>query len=347
LNQQENRINEGIHDLEKSQELNDNRMVYRSRMLLDQDRAVRGANLASIYAEAGMADVSVREASRAVTYDYGNYSAHLFLAESFNALRDPTRFNLRYETPWLNEFLLANLLAPVGSTPLSQAISQQEYTKLFEQNSIGLSSWTEYRSDGQIKELASQYGTIGNTGWALDLDYQHNDGVRPNNELDRIEWYTTIKQQLTSQDSVLLLTRYYDYHSGDNFQYFDPSKESSTNYNFDEFQTPIALVGYHREWSPGVRTLALAGFLNIEQHFSDCEVPLLVLLKQGGTNIVPGVPPHDIVYENEFEAGTTELSQILQNDRLTLVLGGRYQRGRIRASNLVSSSATSAAARCG
>src|SRR6185369_14036839 len=39
-----NRINEAVGDLERSQELNDNRRIYRSRLLLDQDRAVRGAN---------------------------------------------------------------------------------------------------------------------------------------------------------------------------------------------------------------------------------------------------------------------------------------------------------------
>src|SRR5262249_36912347 len=48
LKQQENRINEAVDDLEKSQDLNDNRSVYRSGLLLDQDRAVRSANLAAI-----------------------------------------------------------------------------------------------------------------------------------------------------------------------------------------------------------------------------------------------------------------------------------------------------------
>ena len=69
-NEQNNRINEAIGDLEKSQELNDNRSIYRSGLLLDQDRAVRSANLALIYAKAGMDDVALREASRAVSSDY-------------------------------------------------------------------------------------------------------------------------------------------------------------------------------------------------------------------------------------------------------------------------------------
>ena len=103
--QNQNRINEAITDLERSKELNDNRMLYRSQALLDQDQSVRSANLAAIYRDAGMSDVSVREASRAVTSDYANYSAHLFLANSYDALRDPLQIALRYETPWLNELL--------------------------------------------------------------------------------------------------------------------------------------------------------------------------------------------------------------------------------------------------
>src|SRR5439155_2056556 len=58
IKQQENRINEAVRDLEHSQELNNNRSVYRSRLLLDQDQATRGANLATIYRDANMTDVS-------------------------------------------------------------------------------------------------------------------------------------------------------------------------------------------------------------------------------------------------------------------------------------------------
>src|SRR5204863_6875333 len=60
LNQQRNRVNQAIEDLERSVELNNNRRVYRSRLLLDEDRAVRGANLATIYADAGMTDTAFR-----------------------------------------------------------------------------------------------------------------------------------------------------------------------------------------------------------------------------------------------------------------------------------------------
>jgi tetratricopeptide (TPR) repeat protein len=346
LKQQENRINEAISDLETSQELNDNRSLFRSRLLLDEDRAVRSANLASIYRDAGMTDVSVREAARAVTYDYANYSAHLFLANSFDVLRDPTRFNLRYETAWFNELLLANLLAPVGAGTFSQNISQQEYFRLFDVKKIGLTTTTGVRSDGQYRELVSQFGNSGRVGYSLDLDYQHNDDIgehhRPNNGLDRIEWYSQFKVELTAEDTLFLLTKYQDYSSGDNFQYYDASALRTdlqfygltnvpivrTNFTFDESQKPIVIGGYHHQWSPGAHTLLLGGRLENDQRFRDSLTPELIFT----TNQLRSVQtvnsfPFDVTHRSQFEGYTAELNQIFKTDHQTLILGGRIQGG--------------------
>ena len=109
FNQQRNRINEAIHDLEKSRELNDNRRLYRSQLLLDQDRAVRSANLASLYKDAGL--LCERKGSGpAVSYDYANHSAHLFLP-SYDALRDRSRSTCAKEQPDRN-----------GSWPLARPV---------------------------------------------------------------------------------------------------------------------------------------------------------------------------------------------------------------------------------
>jgi Tfp pilus assembly protein PilF len=331
LKQQQNRVNEAIGDLETSEELNDNRSLFRSRLLLDEDLAVSSANLASIYRDAGMTDVSVREASRAVTYDYANAAAHLFLSDSYNDLRDPTRFNLRYETVWFNELLLANLLSPIGGGRLSQQISQQEYSALFQADGLGLANSTLGRSDNKsVTELASQYGTFGGTSYAFDLDYQHNGGVRPNNGLDSIEWYTTFKQQITPQDTLLALVKYEDYHSGDNFQYYDPLNPTNgfrPNYHFDEYQQPIVVGGWHHEWSPGVHTLLLGGRLSTEQYFSDIAAPQLTLIRNNGAITLAGTTPLDVNYHDEFEIYLAELNQLFQWNRVTLSLGGRWQGG--------------------
>jgi tetratricopeptide (TPR) repeat protein len=335
LKQQQNLINPAIEDLQIAQQHNDARSLFRSRMMLDEDRAVSSANLASIYRDAGMNDVSVREAARAVTYDYANPSAHLFLSDSYNELRDPTRFNLRYETVWFNELLLANLLSPVGGGRLSQQISQQEYSRLFEADGFGVANSTLYRSDNKsVTEYVSQFGTFGNFSYALDLDYQHNGGVRVNNGLDDAEWNVTIKQQVTPEDTITLFLSGEDYHSGDNFQYYNATN-ARPNFRFDEYQHPIALAGWHHEWSPGMHTLALGGRLENEQRFSDKAAPQL-LLDQGapesGQTTGPIIPPShktpfDVRYNGQLEIYTAELNQIFQWNRLTLSAGGRYQSG--------------------
>jgi tetratricopeptide (TPR) repeat protein len=328
LKQQQNRVNEAIADLETSQKSNDNRSLFRSRLLLDQDRAVGSANLASIYRDAGMTDVAVREAARAVTYDYANSSAHLFLSDSYNELRDPTRFNLRYETVWFNEFLLANILSPVGGGRLSQNISQQEYSRLFQADGLGAANSTLHRSDNNsVTEYASQFGTFGGTSYSLDLDYQHNGGVRVNNDLDSIEWYTTVKQQITPRDTFMALIKYEDYHSGDNFQYYSPTNVRP-NFRFDEYQHPIVVGTWHHEWGPGMHTLLLGGRLENEQQFSDRQVPLGGLEEvNGGTISRVFEIPFDLKYEGKLDIYTGEINQIAQSEWLTLSVGGRYQGG--------------------
>jgi cytochrome c-type biogenesis protein CcmH/NrfG len=336
LEQQQNKINDAIGDLQNSQSRNDNRTLFRSKFLLDQDRAVGSVNLASIYRDAGMSDVSVREAASAVNQDYVNAPAHLFLSDAYNDLRDPTQFNLRYETVWFNELLLANMLAPVGGGRLSQDVSQQEYSKLFQQDGLDLASSTDVRSDGMYHEQTSQFGTYGNTAYALDLDYHHNDGIRPNNGLDDIEWDTTVKQQITPVDTALLLVQYQNYHSGDNFQYYNPTN-ARPNYKFDEYQQPILVGGWDHIWSPGIRTLLLVSRLTDEQFFSDKAAPQYVLGEDptGAINSVNTADAFDVNYHNTFDIYSAELNQICEWDRVTLSFGARYQAGTFQTQDML------------
>src|SRR5437867_4964369 len=151
-----------------------------------------------------MTDPSFREAARSANIDYANFSSHLFLANSYNELRDPKQVNLRYETPWLSEFLLANLLAPVEAGALSQTVSQQEYSRLFERNRLGLVSSTEYRSNGDWQQGAAQYGLYNQFAYAVDVFYQSLNGWRANNDLDQLTWSPQLKYQVTPNDSLYL-----------------------------------------------------------------------------------------------------------------------------------------------
>ena len=338
LDAQENRINEGISDLEKSQDLNDNRLVYRSQLLLDQDRAVGSANLASIYRDAGMNDVSVREASRAVSYDYGNYAAHLFLANSYDELRYPNGINLRYETPAESEYLIANLLAPVGAGILSPAISQQDYSKLFERDRFGIVSSTEYVGRGALGGAwavsGTQYGTFGNTSYAVEGFYRSDPGQRPNNDVEQKQVSVLVKQQITPHGTVDLQAILTDTKGGDLFQYYDQGA-AAANFRFEEKQEPLVTLGYHHEWAPGVHTLFLAAHLNDRFSFTNSEQPTLVARNPTGDAItaVDGLTMHEN-YQSKLDIYSAELQQIWERPAHTTIVGMRFQYGHIDTDNL-------------
>jgi len=322
-----NRINEAVRDLERSQTLNDNRRVYRSRLLLDQDRSVRGANLAAVYHDAGMNDVSVREAARAVNADYANYSAHLFLANSFNELRDPNQIDLRYETAWFSEYLVANLLAPVGAGTLSQTVSQQEYSKLFVRDRLGLSSSTDFFSHGEWFQRAAQFGTYGNSSYALEMFYHSDNGHRPNDDVEQRATVLNLKHQITPRDSIYFRASFYDADSGDVIPYYSQA-EANPGLRTRERHEPWVLAGYHHEWSPGHHTLALVGRF---QGAFDVDNPahraLYFNRGAGGPVVVAAPIIYDQEYRSELEFYSGEIQQIWQHGDHTVVAGGRFQFG--------------------
>ena len=337
IHHRQNELNQAIKDLEQSKKLNDNRTLFRSKLLLDEDRAVRGANLAALYRDAGMSDVSLREGTRAVDYDYANYSAHLFLAESYDSLRDPRQINLRYETPWLNELLLANLLAPVGAGSLSQNISQQEYSRLLQKDGLGVSSRTEYASRGDWREAGSLFGTFSHTSFSFDSYYAALHGDRPNDDVNQRAFYGKVKQQLTPQDSVFLQVIQYENTSGDVRQYYDPAL-ASTTLRFKEIQDPNIYVGLHHEWGPGNHTLFLGARLQDRVKLTDpnAAFPAFSTDANGTPTFGAFISGFGQTYESELTAYSTELQHIWQQGSHTVVAGGRVQTGEVTAKSRAS-----------
>lgn len=370
---QENRYNEAIADLEKSIELNENRGLFRSQFLLDQDRAIRGTNLASIYQNNGMFEQSVRAAVLAVNADYSSAPAHLFLSNSYDALRDPSGVPLRYEAGTFSELLVSNLLSPIGGGPLSQFVSQQEYSKLFEQNGVGFASDSQYFSDGRFRQTASQFGTVGNLSYALDGFYFYDRGRRPNNELTNAGAFGTFKLQLGPQDTVFFQAEVSDVETGDVLQRYDPNEvkrdRAARTFDFEEKQDPgLLLFGWHHEWNPGNHTLLLLGRLgarqtatadDTEQTIARYDVTGFVPLGFYDGTIRETLPRDaayyktaqsfvglgdvrsrelglfDLDYHSKFEIYSAELQHIATVGPDSLIFGGRYQSGQFDTSVLL------------
>ncbi len=329
----QNRVNQAVRDFEQSAKLNDNRQVYRSRMLLDQDSAVRGANLAGIFRDAGMADLSIREAAKAVASDYSNHSAHRFLANSFEQLRDPKQINLRYETPAFAEYLIANLLAPVGAGVLSSTVSQQEYSRLFDRDHWGVGSKTDYSSRGDWTQDGAQYGTFGQTSYSLEGFYRSSTGQRPNNDFEQRQLSFQLKQQITPQDMVYAQVFQYEGTGGDLAQRYDPAK-ANLGLRTTERQSPTLLIGYTREWTPESRSLFL--FSRIDDSYSVLNPQQGNVLVSRHTNTLieaVAAPTYQQQYRDDATLLSGEAQHILKLGRDTAIVGFRVQDGEFRVRN--------------
>lgn len=271
------RFGAGVEDLARSLRLNDNRRIYRAQFLLDQDRAVRRANLAAIYRNAGLAEVAERESTRAVEDDYTNPSAHLFLANSLDARRDPRRLTLRYETAWFNELLLSHLLAPVGGGPLSQQVSQQEYSRLLDADGAGGSVVTEWRERGGLDQRVAVFGTRGRVSAGLDFAYFKDPGEWTNGATLRRELHAQVKWQATPDDVLYALGKAQTQENGDILPNYD-NRPRSLAVRYEEKQDPgLLLLGWNHRWAPGVHTLVLGGRLAARENFTDAGTSQLLL----------------------------------------------------------------------
>ncbi len=157
-----NRPVEALQDLQTAIELNDNRAVYRSKLLLDSDLAARSASLARIYGDLGFQQRALAEGYAAVNTDPGNHSAHRFLADSYAALP-------RHEIARVSELLQSQLLQPSNITPIQPGLAE---SNLFLISSSGAAdtAFNEFnpmfnrnRATAQVSGMLGQGGT-----WAAE-----------------------------------------------------------------------------------------------------------------------------------------------------------------------------------
>jgi tetratricopeptide (TPR) repeat protein len=325
----QHRINGAVRALEESIRLNDGRQVFRSRLLLDQDRAVRRADLAAVYEDAGFSEVAHRSAARAVSEDPANFASHLYYARSLRSLEDPARFDLRYETPRQSELLLANLLAPRGGGNLSQFSSEQDMQRFFEPKSVSINSSTQYRSDGDWSETATLFGQLDGLSYALDGQYLSRNGQQPNGWLESTRVSLQVKQEVTASDSVYLQVSDRHRRSGDVARHWDPAN-ANVGIHTAGSQEPGLIAGWHHEWAPGSHTLLLASRLVDRFELREPGTSMLFLRKNAaGVFDVRTDPFFDLNLDSDFTLHSIEVQHLWQTERHGLVVGGRFQSGEV------------------
>lgn len=221
-----------LRELEGSIQRNDNRAVYRSRLLLDQDLAVRGVGLARIYQTLGFDQLALPEASRSLALDPANHSAHRLLSDTYAALP-------RHEIARVSELLQAQLLAPPDPTPVPPRLAYtdlnllaglgptdagfNEFSPLFLREGPRLALSGLVGSDGTLADEAVVSGLWGRWAYGVGQFHYETDGFRANNDLRHDIYNAFLQFALTPSLSVQAELRRRDTEHGDLGLNIDPA----------------------------------------------------------------------------------------------------------------------------
>lgn len=230
--QTENRPVEAVGELEKSAELNDNRAVYRGRLLLDKDRAARGTSIARAYKDLGLDQLGSNESSKSLTLDPANASAHRYLSDTYRGQR-------RREFSRLSELYQAQMLQDINVNPVQPSISTgnlnivtlggpaspgfNEFTPLFQQNAFqtdvsgAVGNNDTHAGEAVVTALHDRYS------FSLGGMTYKTDGFRDNNDQDHEIYNVFAQADLTPGFNLQGEYTYRDTSNGDLAQNFDPN----------------------------------------------------------------------------------------------------------------------------
>ncbi len=215
--QTQNRATEALDKVKESIAKNDNRAVYRSRMMLDSDEAARAASLADIYLDLGFTEQAVVEAGNSLAQTPNEYSAHRLMALALIE-------NRRADSARANEILRAQLTQPATANPIRSILSERnllvvdgtgpsqfginEYNPLFNRNKHSV------EVGGLIGGQGISSGDLYVAGKHNDFSYLAEryeyaiDGFRENDDL----WYD-------------ISSVYLQYAPNQNLSFFTEAKE--------------------------------------------------------------------------------------------------------------------------
>ena len=171
-----NRPGEAIQSINRSIALNDNRAVFRSRLLLNRDLAVRNYNLARAYNQLDLGEWARSKALTAVKLDPLDGTPHLFLARSLLATGQAPGTDA--------ENLLYRVLSPATQTTF-RFLLENDYTSMFEMPYAratvqgGIGAWEERKTIQAHKVEA--YGGIPGAAFYGKGEFNDNRGFRDSN----------------------------------------------------------------------------------------------------------------------------------------------------------------------
>ncbi len=253
-----------VQDFRESIRLNDNRAVYRSRFLLDEDRATRNVQLATAYNRLGLTDWANLEAIRSILDNSADSSARRFLADTF--------LNLKGRTLAAgSELLWTRLLLPVNVNSFN---SFNDYTTLFELPRLNMTAEGSYGSFDSSTGTLIASGGASRFAFSAVFDYARTAGFRPVNDFEQAYTGTALfKYAITPENGLLLSYGYQQTNQGD--PNADPLVTEITNQDLRVFShLQRAEVGYHHRFRQGSELVAVFSGSEVRGVIDDDNFPL-------------------------------------------------------------------------
>jgi tetratricopeptide (TPR) repeat protein len=314
-----NRPVEALQDLQKSIELNDNRAVYRSRLLLDSDLAARSSSLARIYNNLGFQQLGLVEGWKSVNTDPGNFSAHRFLADSYAALPN-------HEIARVSELLQSQLLQPINITPIQpqlaesnlkileglgpSALSFNEFNPLFQRNRVALQASGIVGGNSTHSNDLVFSGVYGRTSFSIGQFHGETDGFRENNDQKQNIYNMFAQASLSHKTSIQVEYRNTDKKTGDLTRLFDPDN-FLTNQRIER-DTESFRFGFHHAFSPNSDLIASIIYQDADSN-------------QRSLRPIPGAPLEiSNQTDTEIDGYTAETQYQFRHDRFNIIAGLGY-----------------------
>lgn len=278
LKQTTNRPIEALHELQKAIELNDNRAVYRSKLLMDADLAARSASLGQIYNNLGFQQRALVEGWKSVNTDPADFSGHRFLADTYAVLP-------RHEIARVSELLQSQLLQPLNITPIQPRLAESnlllggggpsdlsfnEFNPLFNRNRVAMQASGMVGENSTWGEEAVISGIYDKASFSLGQYYYETDGFRKNNDLKDSIINAFMQFSISPQTSIQGEYRYRNLKNGDLELNFFPD-DYRLNYK-EKYETNSFRLGLRHDFTPG--STVLGSFMYQHRDSSSLDRPI-------------------------------------------------------------------------
>lgn len=257
-----NRPGEAVQAINRSIALNDNRAVFRSRLLLDRDQSSRNYNLARAYAQLGLGEWALSKATTAVKLDPLNASPHLFLARSYLAADQKI-------VAANAEELLYRVHAPATQTTF-RYILENDYTSMFEMPYAratiqgGIGSWQE--SKPIHEDFVGAYGGIPGGAMFAKGEFNDDRGFRGRNAFNQI-WNVQgiFKGEPTVHSNLTGYVQYNNRNFGDianlNDYFYRNERDQRQNARFTTYE-----AAYLHRFTPNLGLLTFYSYSREDDH---------------------------------------------------------------------------------